>query len=106
MTTPPLKQEVEKLAREHFRIDPTLTHVHWFGPADSTEVVRLIEVNNETFCHGKVLVFSFRAIPPEVPFKLQIADVHPDDWDGIEKGLVKLPEGWPEKPVHTFSRVV
>ena len=96
------KQELKELLQDHFKSEPHLTHAHWFGPEEGSDEVRLIEVNPEGPSSGRLFVMTFKATQ-NVPFKLHIAEVHPDVWSAIEAGDISLPQGWPTKPLRTFG---
>lgn len=95
------QETLKELLKDHFESEPSLTHAHWFGPEEGSDEVRLIEVNPEGPSSGRLFVMTFKATQ-NVPFKLHIAEVHPDVWMAIEEGKILLPQGWPAKPLRTF----
>jgi hypothetical protein len=97
------RRRVLALIQDHFDTDPDLSAAHWFHP-DDAQTVRLVEVNPQGPRLRQLYVFSFHPTPPQVPFRLQIADVHPDDWADILTGVIPLPEGRTLQPRLSFSR--
>jgi len=100
-----LESWVLELAEEHFELEPTLESIYWFdGPPGEGQVeIRLVEVNRNAPKTGDVFVISFRP-DDATPYRLQIAEVHPDEWRDIEEGRLELPEDWLAVPRRRILR--
>jgi hypothetical protein len=93
------KKVAERLAREHYRIEPGITHIFTFWERPDYEAVpaapiRLLEVNENTVPSG-VMPLYFGASPASgVPYPSVIIEVTPEEFRKIESDELKLPEGW------------
>ena len=85
---------VNDLAAEHFGVDPGIDLIVWFRPAkpDESQEIRLLEVNRDAL-KGDLFPVAFRA-SDDLPFRLVIAELHPDEWRRVKDGTLPLPEDW------------
>jgi hypothetical protein len=86
----------EWLARQHLRFDKRLTHiVHLPVGADDQEV-RLLEVNTGLYPEPGSPIVPVETTPTvaDVPFRVLVADVTPDEWEQIQGNPALLPKGW------------
>jgi hypothetical protein len=93
-----LKQTV----KEHFEIESGL-HLVAIYSREVPHQFLLIEVNDEAIPTGRIEPFYF-APSEDFVWSIYIADVTRNEWEGIEKGTIKLPQGWIKKPILIFQR--
>ena len=62
----PIERVVQEVVQSHFEIEPEIDEIVWFKSRSNREI-RLLEINQDTFPTGNVLVFPFAPSPPEVP---------------------------------------
>ena len=93
-----LKKEV----KEHFEIESGL-HLVAIYSREVPHQFLFIEVNDEAIPMGRIEPFYF-APSEDFVWSIYIADVTYSEWEGIEKGTIKLPQGWIKKPILIFHR--
>jgi hypothetical protein len=87
---------VEWLARQHLRFDSRLTQVV-FLPSGSPEVeVRLLEVNTGLYPDPGTPIVPIETTPAitDLPYRVLVADVTPEEWSQIQADPGLLPAGW------------
>jgi hypothetical protein len=86
----------EWLARQHLRFDNRLTQVVYL-PTDAPEdEVRLLEVNTGLYPEPGNPVVAIETTPAiiDLPFRVWVADVTPNEWNQIQANPALLPPGW------------
>jgi hypothetical protein len=84
-------------ANQHLKTDPGIRSVHYLPKNAPDGEIRLIEVNELI---GEMKDDSLEPIDFGVDrgmkseHKLFILDITPSQWTKIQKGLIKLPQGW------------
>lgn len=91
-----------ELMRAHFGIEKGLTQIAWFPDPNKREI-RLIEVNKSTWRTGKVMAF-YLSPDKDHPYPVKLADVTPEEWEEIERGVIPIPSGWELKAREIFKR--
>ena len=84
------------LARQHLRFDNRLTQIVYL-PADAPEdEVRLVEVNTGLYPEPGSSIVPIETTPAvtDLPFRVWVADVTPDEWNQIQINPGLLPPGW------------
>lgn len=86
----------EWLARQHLRFDSRLTRVIYLPTGAPDDEVRLLEVNTGLFPQPGSPIEPIEATPAvhDLPFRVWVADVTPDEWEQIQTQPALLPEGW------------
>jgi hypothetical protein len=102
MSTQSIEEIVQRLARWHFEIEEGIERIIWFKNGED-KAIHLLEVNRDTFPEDKVLVFYHRPTT-EYPIPVRLADVTPDEWEKVKKGLIPLPDGWSLDDIKIFER--
>jgi hypothetical protein len=90
------KKVAKALAAAHREIEPSISRIIQVvadRDADSTEPVKLLEVNPETSESG-ILPVVFGADPPKVPFPSVVIEVTEGEYEAIRAGNLRLPDGW------------
>jgi hypothetical protein len=93
-----LKQTI----KEHFEIEKGL-HLVAIYSIEVPQQFLLIEVNDEAIPTGRIEPFYF-APSEDFAWSIYIADVTYNEWEDIQKGTIKLPQGWIKKPILIFHR--
>src|SRR5947209_5463216 len=93
------KKIAEFLAREHFRIEPGITHIFtfWERPdheAVPTAPIRLLVVNPDTVPSGVMPLHFGPAVANGIPYPSIIIQVTPAEYAKIEAKELTLPKGW------------
>ena len=86
----------EWLARQHLGFDKRLTLVvHLPGGAPEDEV-RLLEVNTGLFPEPGNPIVPVETTPAvrDLPFRVWVADITPEEWEQIQTHPGLLPAGW------------
>lgn len=96
------KSSIKNIARLHFLIDETIEKIVWFQNRKRKEV-QLIEVSRTAFPTKSVEAFPISATK-EIPVKLLVADITPQEWTDIQKGKIKLPPEWDLTKIEIFER--
>ncbi len=97
-----IEKIVRRLAHWHFEIEEGIERIIWFKNGED-RAIHLLEVNRDTFPENKVLVF-YHGPTPEYPVGIRLADVTPEEWEKVKKGLIPLPEGWTLSNMEVFER--
>lgn len=85
-------QVAEALARAHKAEDPETQAVYL---AENQAEVRLVEVSGSLGNSGEVLPFRFAPRNDlDIPYASVLVLLSPDDWKRVERGELRLPEGW------------
>ena len=94
MTKTPKECALE-LARAHREIDPATQRVYL--ASGDEPLIRLVEVSGNVPSTSEFLPYAFTADPENgVPYASVLILVSPDEWDRLDAGQRKLPQGWPE----------
>ena len=92
-------EEALEMARIHYEVEPGLTHVFQIERVGSTTLepensLILLEVN-ECSVPAKIRPIPFGADEQDgFNHPLVVAEVTPEEFQEIEAGTLKLPEGW------------
>jgi len=86
----------EWLARQHLRFDSRLTQVVYLPAGAGDDEVRLLEINTGLFPEpgNPITVVETTPAVTDVPFRVWVADVTPDEWQQIQSDPSLLPAGW------------
>jgi len=86
----------EWLARQHLRFDTRLTQIVYLPANAPDDEVRLLEVNTGLFPEPGNPIVSVETTPAvtDLPFRVWVADVTPDEWQQIQINPGMLPAGW------------
>ncbi len=86
----------EWLARQHLGFDKRLTLVVHLPAGAPNDEVRLLEVNTGLFPEAGNPIVPVETTPTvtELPFRVWVADVTPDEWNQIQTNPALLPTGW------------
>jgi hypothetical protein len=86
----------EWLARQHLRFDSRLTQAIYLPTGAPDDEVRLLEVNTGLFPGPGNPIVSVEATPAvtDLPFRVWVADVTPEEWQQIQTNPGFLPAGW------------
>ncbi len=84
------------LARQHLQFDPRLTQVIYLPTDAPDDEVRLLEVNTGLYPGPRDPILPVETTPAigDLPFRVQVADVTPDEWKAIQTGSSLLPASW------------
>jgi hypothetical protein len=93
---------LKAVVNEHFEIETTLHLVAIYAKQFPHEFL-LLEVNDDAIPTGNVEPFYF-APGEDFAWPMYIADVTRDEWASIDRGAMKLPQGWPRVPILVFHR--
>jgi hypothetical protein len=86
----------EWLARQHLRFDSRLTRVVYLPENAPEDEVRLVEVNTGLYVEPGNPIVPVETTPAvtDLPFRVWVADVTPEEWQQIQNNPGLLPEGW------------
>ena len=108
---PPLNptrdQFAEWLARRHLASDPGLTRVIDLPGGAPDGEIRLLEVNGLLTEAGAEPIepLDFSPDSDELPFRVFVAEISPDEWDQIRGGgWAILPSGWSLEGNKVYTR--
>ena len=84
------------LARQHLQFDPRLTQVIYLPTNAPDDEVRLLEINTGLFPGPKDSILAIETTPAmnDLPFRVWVADITPEEWKEIQSGSNLLPQGW------------
>jgi hypothetical protein len=102
MSEQSLEEIVQRLMRWHFEIEESIERIIWFKDGGKNEI-HLLEVNRDTFPEDKILVFYHRPTS-EYPVPVRLADITPEEWEKVKKGVIPLPDGWSLDKAEIFER--
>ena len=84
-------------ATQHLKTDPGVVSIYFLPVNSSEREIRLIEINNLIGDRNddalEPIDFGIET-GTESEHKLLVLDVTPDQWDRIQTGELRLPEGW------------
>ncbi len=80
------------IAAPHRSEDAAMTGMFGFPDPDDREVW-LIKVTPQTPRTGELSIFGLRG-DPTVPFRVQIGEITPDEWDDLRARRIPLPPRW------------
>lgn len=96
----------QRLIEWHFQVEPYMQEVYriLMDNEDSEgEPIRLLEVNELTVPTGTVEIFVF-APSKEIPFKVAIAEITPEELQALRDRPETLPAGWDLSRAQRFER--
>jgi hypothetical protein len=84
------------IAHRHFAIDKGVSHILYLATGAPPKEVRLLEVNVLANIpeNAPVEAVDFMPDVAGIDYSLFVADVSPRQFEGIQKGLIALPQGW------------
>lgn len=95
--TMPEKSEIARLlADAHREVEPAISRIIRLlsdRENESREPVKLLEVNPATSPSG-ILPIAFTADPPRVPYPSVVVEVTEAEFEQINAGALRLPDGW------------
>lgn len=104
--TPTKDDAARRLIDWHFQVEPYLSEVYriLIDDEDSEEEpIRLLEVNSATVPTGTVETYVF-APSDEIPFKVAIAEITPEELQDLLDRPETLPNGWDLTKAQRFDR--
>ncbi len=86
----------EWLARQHLGFDTRLTEVVYLPAGSPEDQVRLLEVNTGLYPEPGSPIVPIETTPAvtDLPFRVSVVDVTPDEWKQIQTNPGLLPAGW------------
>ncbi len=86
----------EWLARQHLGFDSRLMEIVYLPAGSPEDQVRLLEVNTGLYPDPDSPIVPIETTPAvtDLPFRVLIADVTPDEWKQIQTNRGLLPAGW------------
>lgn len=86
----------EWLARQHLSFDSRLTQAVYLPTGAPDDEVRVLEVNTGLYRDRDAPITAVETTPAvtDLPFRIQVADVTPDEWQQIQRNPQLLPDGW------------
>ena len=82
-------------AGRHLEIDPGVERIQFLPKASPPTEIRFVEVNRLISDTADLEPIDFGVdIEGAEGHTLVVLDVTPDQWDGLQKGWLKLPAGW------------
>lgn len=96
----------EWLARQHLRFDSRLTQVVYLPSGSPEGEVRLLEVNTGLYPEPGSPIVPIETTPAvtDLPFRVLVADVTPDEWSQIQANPGLLPHSWSLEGRQTIRR--
>ncbi len=84
------------LARQHLRFDSRLTQVVHLPAGAADDEVRLLEINTGLYPEPDNPIVPVESTPAvaDLPFRVWVADVTPNEWQQIQSNPALLPAGW------------
>jgi hypothetical protein len=90
----PIRDTALQLVQSHREVEPNLRRVVFYPDPQEREV-RLLEVVEGSPSAGEVLPFRFAPDVAEgVLYPVVIVELSPSEFDQLERGGLRLPEGW------------
>lgn len=80
----------------HWEIDREMTRaIRLLTPDEDDPLapINFLEVSTGTSPSGDVMTFTFGGTK-ELPFRMRIANITPEEMEQVERGEIPLPEGW------------
>lgn len=86
----------EWLGRQHLGFDKRLALVVYLPAGAPEEEVRLLEVNTGLFPQPGTPIVPIETTPAisDLPFRVWVADITPEEWELIQTNAGLLPAGW------------
>jgi hypothetical protein len=86
----------EWLARQHLRFDSRLREVIYLPVGSPEGEVRLLEVNTGLYPEpgGPIVPVETTPAVTDLPFKVWVADITPEEWNRVKADPQLLPDGW------------
>ncbi len=96
----------EWLARQHLRFDSRLTEIVYLPAGEPQDQVRLLEVNTGLYPEPGSPIVPIEMTPAvtDLPFRVSVADITPDEWKQIQTNPSLLPAGWSLEGRQTIRR--
>jgi len=96
----------EWLAREHLGFDKRLTLAVYLPGGAPEDEVRLLEVNTGLYPEPGNPITPIETTPAvtDLPFRVLVADVTPEEWNQIKTDSGLLPAGWSLEGNRIFQR--
>lgn len=96
----------EWLARQHLRFDNRLSEIIYLPVGAPQDEVRLVEVNTGLYPEPGSPITAIESTPAvtDLPFRVLVADVTPDEWTQIKGNPGLLPVGWNLAESRVFRR--
>jgi len=84
------------LGMQHLKFDKRLTNVIYLPHGAPDDQVRLLEVNTGLYPDPGTPLTPIEATPAvtELPFRVWILDITPDEWAQVQANPQILPAGW------------
>ncbi len=94
------------LARQHLHFDKRLSQVVYLPAGALEDEVRLLEVNTGLFPEPGNPITPIETTPAvtDIPFRVWVVDVTPDEWAQIQGNPSLLPAGWSLDGGQTIKR--
>jgi hypothetical protein len=94
------------LARQHLRFDSRLTQAIYLPSGAPEDEVRLLEINTGLYPEPGSPIVPVETTPAvtDVPFRVWVADVTPEEWDLIQANPGLLPPSWSLQGGQTIRR--
>ena len=96
----------EWLARQHLEFDKRLTLIVHLPAGAPDDEVRLLEINTGLYPEPGNPIAPIETTPAvtDLPFRILVADVTPDEWSRILTNPGLLPAGWSLEGKQTVRR--
>lgn len=96
----------EWLARQPLRFDARLTEAVYLPAGSAVDEVRLLEVNAGLYPEPGNSITPVETTPAltDLPFRVLVADVTPEEWRQIQANPALLPAGWSLEGNRVFQR--
>jgi len=94
---PPKDVVAERLAKAHFDIESGISRIFRIvGPheTDSSEPIKLLEVNENTIASGIVPVHFGAHRSSGIVYPAIIVEITPDEFESMKRTELKLPDSW------------
>jgi hypothetical protein len=94
------------LAGQHLRFDSRLTHVFYLPTGATENEVRLLEINTGLYPEPGSPIIPVETTPAvkDLPFRVWVADITPDEWGKVQANPGLLPSGWSLEGRQTIRR--
>lgn len=94
------------LARQHLTFDSRLTLAVYLPNGAPEDEVRLLEVNTGLYPGPGNPIAPVETTPAtaDIPFRVWVADITPDEWNRIQANPGLLPAGWSLEGRQTIRR--
>jgi hypothetical protein len=94
------------LGNQHLRFDKRLSMVIYLPAQAPDDQVRLLEVNTGLYPDPGTPLTPIQATPAvtDLPFRVWVLDVTPEEWTEIQANPQMLPDGWSLQDRMTIQR--